>query len=343
MIRKTGAAGSRNLRRVVASSLMDKLVVLLVENPSEPPAPLLGRMPDYVELIRGVEASDFRGVEPRADIIFSWGAKRSVMEKLLPGAARLKWIHSRSAGLDGLLFPALIESPVPLTNGRGVFSQSLGEFVIGAVLFFAKDFRRMLRSQRAGQWDQFDTTQVEGQTLGIVGYGDIGRAIAKRAKALEMNVLALRRRPELSAGDGDVTRVYGYGQKMEMIAQCDYVVAAAPLTPETKGLLGAPEFSAMKKTAIVMNVGRGPVIDEPALIQALQAGEIAGAALDVFEEEPLPEDSPFYRMENVLMSAHSADHTPDWLDQAMVFFYKNLELFRTGEQLLNVVDKRAGY
>jgi phosphoglycerate dehydrogenase-like enzyme len=322
---------------------MDKLVILLVENPSEPAPPLLERMPDYVEVIRGIEAADFKGAEARADILYSWGAKRSVLEKLLPGMGKLRWIHSRSAGLDGLLFPALIESAVPLTNGRGVFSQSLGEFVIGSVLFFAKDFRRMLRSQAAGVWDQFDTTEVAGQTLGIVGYGDIGQAIAKRAKALEMNVLALRRRPELSAGDGNVTRLYGFDQMLEMVAECDYVVAAAPLTPETKGLLGAKEFGAMKKSAVVMNVGRGPVIDEAALVQALKAGVIAGAALDVFEEEPLPADSPLYKMENVLMSAHSADHTPDWLEQAMLFFYRNLELFKNDQPVMNVVDKRAGY
>lgn len=322
---------------------MDKLVILLVENPSEPAPPLLERMPDYVEVIRGMEAGDFQGAEARADILYSWGAKRSVLEKLLPGMGKLRWIHSRSAGLDGLLFPALIESPVPLTNGRGVFSQSLGEFVIGAVLFFAKDFRRMVRSQAAGVWDQFDTTEVAGQTLGIVGYGDIGKAIAKRAKALEMNVLALRRRPELSAGDENVTRLYGFNRILEMVAACDYVVAAAPLTPETNGLLGAREFGAMKKSAVVMNVGRGPVIDEAALVQALKAGVIAGAALDVFEEEPLPADSPLYKMENVLMSAHSADHTPDWLEQAMLFFYRNLEHFRHGKPLMNVVDKQAGY
>jgi phosphoglycerate dehydrogenase-like enzyme len=158
-----------------------------------------------------------------------------------------------------------------------------------------------------------------------------------------MNVLALRRRPELSAGDGNVTRLYGFDQMLEMVAECDYVVAAAPLTPETKGLLGAKEFGAMKKSAVVMNVGRGPVIDEAALVQALKAGVIAGAALDVFEVEPLPEDSPLYKMENVLLSAHSADHTPDWLEQAMLFFYRNLELLKNSQPLMNVVDKRAGY
>jgi phosphoglycerate dehydrogenase-like enzyme len=241
------------------------------------------------------------------------------------------------------MFPELVESPVPLTNGRGVFSQSLGEFIIGAVLFFAKDMPRMLRSQREGRWDQFDVQEVRGQTLGIVGYGDIGRAIAKRASALEMKVLALRRRPELSEADPYVSELFGFDRKKELMERCDYVVSALPLTPETRNFLNAADFAAMKKTAIFMNVGRGPVVDEPALIAALQAGQIRGAALDVFAVEPLPAGHPFYSMENVLMSAHCADNTAEWLNDAMRFFYINLERFWRNEPLLNIVDKKAGY
>jgi phosphoglycerate dehydrogenase-like enzyme len=322
---------------------MDKLTLLLVENPKEPKPPLLERMPDYVTLVRGSTLDDFGNAVGKGDIILSWGAKRDLMEQLLARAGRLRWIHSRSAGLDGLLFPALVESPVPLTNGRGVFSESLGEFVIGAVLFFAKDLRRMLRSQKEGRWDPFDVTEIRGQTLGIVGYGDIGRAIAKRAKAMEMKVLAMRRRPELSAGDPNVEKLFGFEQKKEMIEQCDYVVAALPLTPETNAFLNAADFAAMKKSSVFMNVGRGPVVDEPALIEALQKGRIKGAALDVFAVEPLPPGHPFYSMENVLVSPHCADNTANWLNDAMEFFYQNLERFSKGEALLNVVDKRAGY
>lgn len=265
------------------------------------------------------------------------------MEHLLAQTPNLKWIHSRSAGLDSLLFPALIESPVPLTNGRGVFSQSLGEFVLAAVLYFAKDFRRMIRNQEAGRWEQFNVHEISGQTMGIVGYGDIGRACAWRAKAMGMKVLAVRRRPEQSAGDQNVEQVYGFDGLHEMIRQCDYVVAAAPLTPETKSLIGAAEFAAMKPSAIILNVGRGPVIDEPAMLAALQSGQIRGAGLDVFTVEPLPAGHPFYSMENVLLSPHCSDNTQDWLEQAMLFFYRNLDRFQKGEPLENVVDKRAGY
>ena len=128
-----------------------------------------------------------------------------------------------------------------------------------------------------------------------------------------------------------------------MLSRCDYVVVAAPLTSETRGMIGEPEFRAMKPTAVVINVGRGPVIKEEALVRALSSGRIKGAALDVFDQEPLPRDHHFYKLDNVLLSPHCADHTPDWLDQAMEFFIAQFERFRKDEPLLNVVDKKLGY
>ena len=328
---------------MVASSLMEKINLLVVENPKEPKPPLLDRMPDYVSYVQGTALADFETSLAQAHVILSWGAKRDLMAQMLAKAPKLRWIHSRSAGLDSLIFQELVESPVPLTNGRGVFSQSLGEFVIGAVLFFAKDMKRMLRSQKEGRWDQFDVQEIRGQTIGIVGYGDIGRAIAKRASAMEMKVLAMRRRPELSNGDPYVSEMFGFGQKKELMERCDYVVSALPLTSETKDFLSTADFAAMKKSSIFMNVGRGPVVDEPALIAALRNEQIRGAALDVFAVEPLPAGHPFYSMDNVLMSAHCADNTAEWLNDAMRFFYQNLDRFWRKEPLLNVVDKKAGY
>ena len=255
---------------------------------------------------------------------------------------RVRWVHSRAAGLDDLLFPELAASPVPLTNATGVFSPPLGEFVLGAILYFAKDFRRLLRQQAAGVWDPFDNQRIDGKTMGIVGYGDIGRAVATRVRALGMHVLGLRRQ-RLEDADPLVDRIYGPGGKLEMIARCDYLVLAAPLTPETRGMIGPEEIAAMTPHAVLINIGRGPVIDEPALLAALTARRIRGAALDVFETEPLPPGHPFYRLDNVLLSPHSADHTPDWLDRAMQFFLDQYERFRKGEPLLNVVEKRRGY
>jgi phosphoglycerate dehydrogenase-like enzyme len=255
----------------------------------------------------------------------------------------VRWVHSRSAGLDSVLFPALRDSPVPLTNGRGVFSEPLGEFVLGAALYFAKDFGRMVRSRQAGIWDQFDIPMLAGQTMGIVGYGDIGRAIATRAHALGMRVLALRRHPEKSGADPLVHQVYPPDRKLEMLAQSDYVAVAAPLTPETRGMIGERELRGMKQNAVIMNVGRGPVIDEAALVRALREGWIRGAALDVFDREPLPAGHAFYSLDNVLLSPHCADHTPDWLELAMKFFLEQFERFRQGQPLMNVVDKTLGY
>jgi phosphoglycerate dehydrogenase-like enzyme len=159
-----------------------------------------------------------------------------------------------------------------------------------------------------------------------------------------MHVLALRRGgPPSSGADPLVDQFYGPAARLEMIARCDYLVVSAPLTPETRGLIGAAEFAAMRPHAVVINVGRGPVVDDQALIDALAANRIRGAALDVFDTEPLLEGHPFYALENVLLSPHCADHTPDWLERAMQFFLEQFERFRKGETLLNVVDKSRGY
>jgi phosphoglycerate dehydrogenase-like enzyme len=256
----------------------------------------------------------------------------------------VRWIHSRSAGLERMLFPELIASDVTMTNGTGVFSPSLGEFALAAILYFAKDFRRMIRNQIAGVWEPFDILPIAGKMVGIVGYGDIGRAVAARVRPMGMKVLAMKRHVATGTNsDALVDQIYSPDQRIEMLSQCDYIVAAAPLNTETRGLIGESEFAAMRPNTVIINVGRGPVIDERALIKALSEHTIKGAALDVFEEEPLPEGHPFYNLENVLLCPHCADHTPDWLDNAMRFFLAQFERFRRGEPLLNVVDKNLGY
>lgn len=322
---------------------MRTLNVLVLSDPADRQLAMLEQLPPATSIAVGNTAEAFARAAPSAQVFCNWSGSRALAEQVWAMAPRIEWAHSRAAGLDGLLFPALVESPVPLTNSRGVFSQSLGEFAVAAALYFAKDFRRMVRNQMAGRWEQFDVEEVRGQTMGIVGYGDIGRACASRAQALGMRVLALRRRPELSAADPYIAASFGFDRLHEMLPQCDYVVAAAPLTPETKHMIGDAALASMRKTAVVMNVGRGPVIDEAALIRALESGRIRGAALDVFEEEPLPAASPLYKLENVLLSPHCSDHTADWLEQAMQFFLDNFFRFAAGEPLLNVVDKKAGY
>ncbi len=322
---------------------MKQSVLLALGDPSDAKLAYLERLPEGTSVAAGNTPDAFRNLAPEADAILLWWPPRGLLDQVLAMAPRVRWIHSPAAGLDGLLSPAVVASPATLTNGRGVFSQSLGEFALAAILFFAKDLRRMVRSQQAGRWDPFDVDEIRFQTVGIVGYGDIGRACAQRAKAFGMRVLGLRKRPQESQDDPWASQIYGLSQLPEMLPQCDYVIAAAPLTPETRGMLGDAAFASMKPEAVFINVGRGPVVDEAALIRALESGRIRGAALDVFEVEPLPAGHPFYRLENVLLSPHCADHTRDWLDQAMLFFLDNFARFHAGQPLRNVVDKGRGY
>jgi phosphoglycerate dehydrogenase-like enzyme len=318
--------------------------ILVLANPAEPQLAMLAALPEKTSLAVGDSPAAFENAAAGADVIFNCSAGRDLLRAVFAMAPHVRWVHSRAAGLDNLLFPELVESPVPLTNGTGVFSASLGEFALAAILYFAKDFRRMIRNQMAGRWEQFDVHEISGQTVGIVGYGDIGRAVATRVRSMGMRVLAVKRHgPPIYNVDPLVDKIYSPEQRCEMIALCDYVVVAAPLTPETRSMIGEAEFAAMRPDSVIINVGRGPVIDEPAMLKALTGGRIKGAGLDVFTHEPLPEGHPFYKMENVLLSPHCADHTMDWLEQAMQFFLENFERYRKGEPLRNIVDKKLGY
>jgi phosphoglycerate dehydrogenase-like enzyme len=317
--------------------------LLVLGNPLDRNLAMLERLPGETRIVVGDRPEAFEEAAPAADAILSWFAPRDLAERVLAMAPRVRWIHSASVGVESLLFPALIESPVTLTNARGAYSAALGEFVVAAMLFFAKDLRRMVRSQTAGKWDQFDVEMLKGKVLGIAGYGDIGRAVAERARAFGMRIFALRRRPELCDGDPLIERAFPNECLHELLSASDYIAAALPLTPETHGLIGAPELAAMKPSAVLINVGRGPVIDEAALARALEENQIRGAALDVFDKEPLPENHPFYRLDNVLLSPHCADHTDGWLEQSMELFLENFDHFRKSEPLKNLVNKHLGY
>jgi phosphoglycerate dehydrogenase-like enzyme len=318
--------------------------ILVLADPAEPQLAMLEKQLAGVKAIAGNSVEAFEQAAVDAGVLFNWSGSLALFRNVFGICPNLRWVHSRSVGLERSLFPELVDSPVLLTNGSGVFSASLGEFALAAILYFAKDLRRMIRNQTAGVWEAFDVMSVTGHTVGIIGYGDIGRAIAARVRPLGMTVLALKRHASSTSGtDPLVEQTYSPERRMEMLSRCDYVVVAAPLTSETRGMIGGPEFAAMKPTAVAINVGRGPVINEEALVSALSNGRIKGAALDVFDQEPLPQGHPFYKLENVLLSPHCADHTPDWLDNAMRFFIEQFRRFRKGEPLLNVVDKKLGY
>ncbi len=323
---------------------MGDLTVLVLANPAERQLAMLEQLPAETSIAVGERAEAFERAAPDADVILNWSGSGDLLHEVFRLCPRVRWVHTRSAGLDGLLFPELVESSAVLTNASGVFSEALGEFALAGILFFAKDLRRMIRNQAAGRWEQFDIAEIAGQTLGIVGYGDIGRAVAARARAMGMRVVAAKRHAlRAGATDDYAERIYTPERTAEMIAISDYIVAAAPLTGETRGLIGEREFAAMKPAAVVINLGRGPVIDEAAMVRALSERRIRGAVLDVFDTEPLPEGHPFYRLDNVLLSPHSADHTADWLERAMQLFLDNFTRFQKGKPLNNLVDKKLGY
>jgi phosphoglycerate dehydrogenase-like enzyme len=312
--------------------------VLVLASEDDPQFAMLNELPYTV--CEQVAACPQAGKD--ATVILLWSGSRELLREFFAICEKLRWVHSRAAGLDNLLFPELVESQVLLSNGRGVFSASLGEFVLAAILYFAKDFRRMIRNQTASVWEPFDVQEIGGQTVGILGYGDIGRAVASRVHAMGMRVLATKRHVPGSM-DPLVEHFYKPEERREMIALSDYIVVTAPLTEQTRHMISDAEFAVMKPTGVVINVGRGPVIDESALLRALAAKRIKGAGLDVFEHEPLPAGHLLYKLDNVLLSPHCADHTADWQDQAMRFFLEQYRRFEKGEPLKNIVDKRLGY
>ncbi len=281
---------------------------------------------------------------PEADVVLGWGVRQANFAS----ATRLRWIQLTAAGVGGLLFPELVESPVIVTNARGLHAISMAEHALGVMLMFARKLHLTRDAQVRHHWSHVEQWgesppfgQLAGSTLGIVGFGAVGRALAGRARALGMRVLAVRRHP----GDDPALAESQWGPERlhELIAQSDWLVLAAPLTPATRGVIGRAELSLMPRHAILVNLGRGALVDEAALIETLAEGRIAGAALDVFQEEPLPEASALWAMPQVIATPHISGLGPRFWERTCELFARNLRHWLAGEPLDNVVDKRAGY
>ena len=318
-------------------------MLLVIADPAAPFLTALSRLPEDVRVVIADDDEKLQANAPKADAILYAHIDADLLARALLLGSRVRWIHSLWTGVDGILRPELLAHPAPLTNGRGVFRWPLADWVMAMMLFFAFDLRRVIEQQEQGVWKPFVGATLEARTLGIVGYGSIGSAAASRARPFGMKIAALRRRPELFQSDALVDQSYGPGQLKELMAGSDYVLVVTPLTAQTRGMVGEAEIAAMKSTGVIINIGRGPVIDETALIQALQSGRIRGAALDVFDNEPLPADHPFWRMSNVLLSPHTADRVEGFLAPAFDCFFENLDRFLKRNPLLNVVDKHGGY
>jgi phosphoglycerate dehydrogenase-like enzyme len=307
----------------------------------------LVQLRDCAELFISNDAAELAKLASAAEVILLTGLPRTSanLQRVWRHAKSARWVHSLSAGVENILFPALVESAVPLTNARGVFKRPLAEFAVLGMLYHFKKVRRLIDNQSRHRWDDFSVKLADRRVMGVVGFGEIGRECALLAKSFGMIIHAVRRTPDRSANDPVLERIFKPEQLNEMLAGVDVLVCAAPLTPDTHHMISDLQFAAMKRSAIVINVGRGPVIDEAAMVRALRSKQIAGASLDVFEEEPLPTASPLWDMENVLISPHCTDRTedPDWLDLSMQAFIDNFHRYRQGKALENVVDKRAGY
>lgn len=317
--------------------------LLVIADPAAPYLESLKRASGKIRMIVSNDPEKLGQTAPEADAILYATTNVALLTGVLPKATRATWIHSMWTGVEGLLSPQMLAHPAQLTNGRGVFRWPLADWTIAVMLHFAFDLGRVLRQQQAGVWQPFIAGRLEGKTLGIIGYGSIGSAAAARAKAFDMRVLALRRRASGAANDGLVDQSYASAQLNELIAASDYLLLALPLTAETRGMIGPAQIAAMKPSAVFINIGRGPVVDEAALIQALESAKIRGAALDVFAVEPLPAGHPLYKMSNVLVSPHTADRVEGFLGPATDAFLGNLERFLEHKPLELVVDKHAGY
>jgi phosphoglycerate dehydrogenase-like enzyme len=266
---------------------------------------------------------------------------------LLELAPKVRWVQTTSAGVGPLVQRlGLQDSHLIVTTASGIHAQSLAEFVFAALLYHTKEIGRLKEEQRAHQWPRFAGVELAGQTMAIIGPGRIGREIARIARAFRMRVIAMARDCDPSRAESlGVDRLYGREELHRMLAEVDCLVVCAPLTPETEDLLGAAEFAALKLGAVFVNIGRGAIIDEHALLRGLIEGRITFAALDVFREEPLPADSPFWDMPNVLINPHSASTVATENTKITELFLQNLGHYLAGEvdQMSPILDKHRLY
>lgn len=286
--------------------------------------------------------------EPMADIsqcniVLTSGIRDSL--EILDKAPNIKWVHSQSVGIEMLLKNQRVkESDIIITNSRGTTSIPIAEHTIAMITSMARGVDKMIRNEKNSVWGKIPIIDLEDATVGIIGYGNIGHEIAKRCKALGMKVLGCRRNPPIQITENEPAHVVVGMDKVDFVLEnSDFLVLALPSTEETQHFLNKEKISLMKKGSILINVGRGNTVVEDALVGGLASGHLAGAALDVFEVEPLPHEHPFWTLENVIVSPHNAYWSPKNAKRNLDLFLRNLKLFTEGKPLINVVNKKLGY
>jgi len=276
-----------------------------------------------------------------ASVLLGWDFRAGDLQRAWDRAGALEWIHWAGAGVDALLFDELVASRVQVTNARGVFDQPMAEYALALVLAMAKGLPQTLQAQRERRWSYRTSERLAGRRALVVGAGSIGRAIARMLRAAGLEVSGVGRRAR--GGDPDFGTVHAVDALDALLPEADFVVLITPLTEHTRDLFGAERFARMHPGARFINLGRGALIDEAALAAALRAGTIAGAALDVFRDEPLPEHSELWEVPNLIVSPHMSGDTHGYKLVVAEQFIDNLRRFATGEPLLNPVDKTLGF
>ncbi|WP_152349309.1 D-2-hydroxyacid dehydrogenase [Brevibacterium sp. CFH 10365] len=295
---------------------------------------------DGIEL-RIAEAETLAQALPGTDVLLMWDFFSTALKDAYGSADRLDWVHAAAAGVDSLLFDELVDSPVTVTNARGTFDRPIAEFVLSYILMHAKNSIGSLSDQAEGKWNRRSTRDIAGTKALIVGTGAIGREIARLLGAVDIEVTGAG--SHARGGDADFGEVIDSATLPEHVAGFDWVIDIAPLTEKTERLIGAEVFAAMDDTAVFINVGRGDTVDTDALVAALREGQIAGAGLDVFDEEPLPAGHPLWTMDDVIITPHMSGDTDGWRMRLAEQFHRLFEQYLAGEQFPHTVDKRLGY
>jgi phosphoglycerate dehydrogenase-like enzyme len=289
-----------------------------------------------IELAGSRDAGEQLAAARDAEVIYG-----AVTPPLVEAAGRLRWVHIASAGVDRFLFPEMARHPAVMTNSQGIAAVSIAEHAFALILAFTRGLPAAFRHQQESRWVSAQLTEIRGQTLGIIGLGHVGREVAQRAAGFGLRLLAVDLRPV--ERPAHVAELWTPERLPDLFAEADIVVNCTPLTAMTRRMIGRDLFARMKPTALFVNVSRGPIVDQEALIAALQEQRLAGALLDVVEPEPLPADSPLWQMPNVILTAHTATTSQFFRQRLLDLFCDNLRRYRAGEPLLNVVDKAAGF
>lgn len=317
----------------------DSVVLTVLYRDDLPPSrEVLNSLAGEVRYARRAELGEaLRG----SDILLLWDSLSPALQEVWDCADALRWVHVAAAGVDRLLFDDLRTSDVIVTNSRGVFDRPIAEFVLASILAFAKDMPGSWHLQQEQRWSHRATEMVDGATALIVGTGAIGREIARLLRAVGITVVGAGR--SARGGDTDFGTVYDSSRLPELVSDVDYLINVAPLTGSTRRLIDADVFASLKPSARLINVGRGETVDTDALLAALRSKRLAGAALDVFEQEPLPAAHPLWSFPQVLISAHMSGDTVGWKNTLAELFVQNLQRYVNGASLVNVVDRHLGF